>query len=81
MKPSEAPTASADVALEHILDVVTSIRTGHFTTHATEGFLGTAGQVATALNELLEVLQAFYREHQRLTEEVGVTGPLAARPR
>ena len=76
MNPSHAPTAPADAALEHILDVVASIRDGHFTTHATEGLPGTAGRVAAALNELLEVLQAFHREHRRLTEETGVTGRL-----
>ena len=76
MKPSEAPTATPDVALEHLLDVVTNIRDGHFTTHAAEGLPGTAGRVAHALNELLKVLQAFHREHRRLAEETGVTGRL-----
>jgi hypothetical protein len=76
MHPKDAPSASADAVLHEILDVVTSIKNGHFTTHMTDNLPGLAGQIAKVLNEHVEMLQQLRREHHRLMEEIGVTGRL-----
>lgn len=76
MHPKDAPNASCEQILGEILDVVTSLKNGHFTTHLIDNLPGVGGQIAEAINAHLEMLQTFRREHHRLMEEIGVTGRL-----
>lgn len=76
MHPKDAVTASTDAVLREILDVVTALREGHFTSRMQQGMPGLAGQIAQALNRHLDMLQTFRQEHHRIMEEVGVTGRL-----
>jgi hypothetical protein len=76
MHPKDAPTASADAILHDVLDVVTSLKNGHFTTHMPENLPGVGNEISKAMNELIEMLQSFRHEHHRLMEEVGTTGRL-----
>ena len=76
MHHKDAPNASAEQILRDVLDVLTCLRRGHFTTHLQDNFPGVGGQVAKVLNAHLEMLQNFRREHHRICEEVGVTGRL-----
>jgi hypothetical protein len=76
MHPKDAPNASADQILREILDVITALHNGHFTTHLTDNFPGVGGQIAEVLNAHLDMLTRFRQEHHRLMEEVGVTGRL-----
>jgi hypothetical protein len=76
MHHKDAPTASPDEILCDILDVVTALRDGHFTTRLNEAIPGVGGRIARVLNEHLEMLVNFRTEHHRLMEEIGVTGRL-----
>ncbi len=76
MSPKEAPHAMPEQVLREILDVVTQLRDGHFSTHLTDNLPGVGGEIAKALNGHLEFLKAFRNEHLRLMEEIGVTGRL-----
>ena len=76
MHPKDIPNATSDAILHDVLDVVTALKNGHFTTHMPDNLPGVGGEIATALNELLHMLQSFRHEHHRLMEEVGVTGRL-----
>ena len=76
MHPQEAPHATPDQMLREILDVVTQLRDGHFSTHLTDNFPSIGGEIAKALNEHLEFLKAYRDQHLRLMEEIGVTGRL-----
>ena len=76
MHPKEAPHATPEQILREILDVVTQLRDGHFSTHLTDNLPGVGGEIAKVLNEHLEFLKAFRNEHLRLMEEIGVTGRL-----
>ncbi len=76
MNPKEAPTATPEQVLSEILDVVTQLRDGHFSTHLTDTFPGVGGEIAKALNGHLEFLKAVRNEHLRLMDEIGVTGRL-----
>ena len=76
MQLKDIPSLTAEQCLHEILDVVTCIRNGYFSCYCPEQMPGEAGQVAKAINELLGILQSFRREHNRLVEEIGVTGRL-----
>jgi hypothetical protein len=76
MHHKEAPTASPEAILKDILDVLTCMHNGHFTPHLHETFPGVGGEIARLINNHLEMLQDFRREHHRIMEEVGVTGRL-----
>ncbi len=76
MHPKDAPTATSDAVLHDILDGITSLKNGHFSTHVSENLPGVGGQIAREFNALVEMLQVFRREHHRLMEEIGVTGRL-----
>ncbi len=76
MHPKDAPTASAEDILREVLDVLTNLRNGHFTTHMIEGLPGTGGQIAELLNAHLAMLSELRNEHHRVMEEMGVTGRL-----
>jgi hypothetical protein len=76
MQLKDIPTLTPEQCLHEILDVVTCIRNGHFACWLPEEMPGDAGKIARTVNELLTVLHAFRNEHQRLVEEVGVTGRL-----
>ena len=76
MHPQQAPHATPEQMLREILDVVTQLRDGHFSTHLSDNFPGIGGEIAKALNEHLEFLKAYRNEHLRLMEEIGVTGRL-----
>jgi hypothetical protein len=76
MHPQEASHATDQQVLAEVLDVVTQLRNGHFSTHLTDTLPGVGGEIAKAVNEHLEFLKAFRNEHLRLMEEVGVTGRL-----
>ncbi len=76
MHPKDAPNATAEQVLREVLDVLTCLRNGYFTPRLMDGFPGVGGEIAKVLNEHLDLLQAFHREHLRLMEEVGVTGRL-----
>jgi hypothetical protein len=76
MHPQQAPHATDQQVLAEVLDVVTQLRDGHFSTHLTDTLPGVGGEIAKALNEHLEFMKAFRNEHLRLMEEIGVTGRL-----
>ncbi|HEY7090459.1 MAG TPA: hypothetical protein VH518_20345 [Tepidisphaeraceae bacterium] len=76
MHPQDAPTASDEAILREILDAMTALRNGHFTTHLPEGMRGLGGQIAHQFNQHIRMLQELKREHHRLMEEIGVTGRL-----
>jgi hypothetical protein len=76
MHPQQAPHATDQQVLAEVLDVVTQLRDGHFSTHLTDTLPGVGGEIAKALNEHLEFMKAFRNEHLRLMEELGVTGRL-----
>jgi hypothetical protein len=76
MHPKDAATASSDAVLHEILDGITAVRNGHFTTHMSEAMTGVGGDIAKEFNALVEMLQALRQEHHRLMEEIGVTGRL-----
>ena len=76
MHPKDAPKASAEEILREILDVVTAMKNGRFTTHLNDLFPGVGGEIARELNGHLEMLTQFRQEHHRLMEEIGVTGRL-----
>ena len=76
MLPKDVPQASNEVILRAILDALTSLHDGHFTTHVSEQFPGIGGDIAKVLNAHLEMLRNLRQEHRRLMEEIGVTGRL-----
>ena len=76
MHHADVAKASADDILREILDVVTSLHKGQFTTHFTDNLPGTAGEIAKVFNAHMNMLQHFRGEHHRLMEEIGVTGRL-----
>jgi hypothetical protein len=76
MHPKDAATASNEAILREILDSITALKNGHFTTHLCDNLPGIGGQIAAALNEHLRMLQDLRREHHRLAEEINVTGRL-----
>jgi hypothetical protein len=76
MHPQHAANATPEQMLAEILDVVTQLRDGHFSTHLTDTFPGVGGEIAKALNAHLEFLKAYRDQHLRLMEEIGVTGRL-----
>jgi methyl-accepting chemotaxis protein len=76
MLPKDTPQASNEVILRAILDALTSLHDGHFTTHLTEQFPGIGGEIAKVFNAHLEMLRDLRQEHRRLMEEIGVTGRL-----
>jgi hypothetical protein len=76
MRIKDIPNATQQEMLQNILDVLTSLKNGHFTAHMTEGFPGICGEIAKTLNAHMDQLTAFRHEHHRLMEEIGVTGRL-----
>jgi hypothetical protein len=76
MLRKDVPNASNEVILREILDVLTSLRDGHFTSHLPEEFPGVGGEIAKVFNQHVSMLKEFRAEHHRLTEEIGVTGRL-----
>jgi hypothetical protein len=76
MQLKDIPTMTSEQCLHEILDVLTCIRNGHFTCYSAEEMPGDAGKIAKVINELLGLMQVFRREHNRLVEEIGVTGRL-----
>jgi len=76
MQLKDIPNLTSEQCLHEILDVVTCMRNGYFSCRLPEQMPGEAGQIAKAVNELLDIVQAFRREQNRLVEEIGVTGRL-----
>ena len=76
MHPQDAPHATPEQMLHEILDVVTQLRDGHFSTHLSDNLPGVGGEIAKALNGHLEFLKAYRDQQLRLMEEIGVTGRL-----
>jgi len=76
MRIKDIPNATPDEILHNLLDVLTSLKNGHFTTHMEDGFPGIYGEIAKVLNGHLDQMKALAEEHHRLMEEVGVTGRL-----
>ena len=76
MHPKDAPNATSEEILREILDVVTCIANGHFTSRMSDNLPGLGGQIAKVLNAHLSTLQGLRGEHHRLMEEIGVTGRL-----
>ena len=72
----DIPHASNEVILRAILDALTSLHDGHFTTRLPEHFPGIGGEIAKVFNAYLDMLTNLRHEHHRLMEEVGVTGYL-----
>jgi methyl-accepting chemotaxis protein len=76
MLPKYITHAPNEAILRAILDALTSLRDGHFTTHLPEEFPGIGGEIAKVFNAHLEMLKSLRDEHRRLMEEIGVTGRL-----
>jgi iron-sulfur cluster repair protein YtfE (RIC family) len=76
MRVKDIPNATPEQMLQNLLDVVTSLKDGHFTAHAPVGFPGLYGEIAKTLNAHMDMLTRFKQEHERIMEEVGVTGRL-----
>lgn len=76
MRIKDIPNATPEQMLQNLLDVLTSLKNGHFTAHMIEGFPGVYGEIAKVLNAHLDTLTKFRQEHHRLMEEIGVTGRL-----
>jgi hypothetical protein len=76
MRIKDIPNATPDEILHQLLDVLTSLKDGHFATYMDEGFAGIYGDIAKVLNVHLKQITAMAQEHHRIMEEVGVTGRL-----
>lgn len=76
MSDNAAGRKSDELDEAELLDVLTSLKDGHFSTRMAYTYTGRAGQVAAALNETLDLLVEFRTELLRTAEELGVTGRL-----
>src|ERR1700687_4126457 len=56
------------------LNVLTAVKRGDFTVRMPSNWTGTAGKVASALNDIIESNQRLEREIRRLSRQVGKEG-------